>query len=489
MASEAQVRKLGLEVGELLADQGPINWERFSEYAGKPVRFLTNVLLEKPWDRQKDIANALTQHRLVSVASANGIGKDWLAARITAYWVLALQGFVLLVGPTERQVRHTLMGELRRCFHKANLPGKLYEQAWKVDPDRTNAGVVAFISNEVSRLTGYHAERVLVVLSEAQGIPDELWEALLANATGAEDRVLALGNPLFESGRFFQTSRADHWHFMRIPASQHPNVKKGRVIIPGGITPEFIDTVHKEYGEGSSAYRSRVLAQFPEGGEETLAHRQWVRRAFERHRTGQMEPKANGQKLIVAVDPARLGTDETVVALRQGPIVRELWVWKKKDTMETTGTILLKLREQGHEPKQCRLVVDSVGVGSGVCDRLREHKLEVVEFNGGMSPRDLTKFANKRSETAWRLRQLLENDDCALPEDEKLLDELAMTRYRIDSSGRVRFEAKDDLRRRLSRSSDRMDAVMMALSRDADAGGVIIAGPVEVGVGPSYWDV
>ena len=109
------------------------------------------------------------------------------------------------------------------------------------------------------------------------------------------------------------------------------------------------------------------------------------------------------------------------------------------------------------------LRVDEVGVGSGVLDRLSELGYQVTGFNGGRSPSTETgTFLNLRAEAFWGLRQLLELGHIALPRDEKLFDELAGIKWRVNSTGKIQLESKDDTRTRLGRSPDRADAVAMA---------------------------
>jgi hypothetical protein len=84
------------------------------------------------------------------------------------WWTYARGGLVLVTGPTERQVVEVVMGEVRQAFRKAtDLPGDLYRTALRVG-DR--AAILAFTSTEASRLTGFHAPRVLALITEAQGV-------------------------------------------------------------------------------------------------------------------------------------------------------------------------------------------------------------------------------------------------------------------------------------------------------------------------------
>src|SRR2546427_7739808 len=108
------------------------------------------------------------------------------------------------------------------------------------------------------------------------------------------------------------------------------------------------------------------------------------------------------------------------------------------------------------------IVVDEVGLGSGLLDRLRELGYGTAAFNGGWKARRPHKFANARSEAAWLLRLALEQGTVALPDDPKLTDELCAVTWSPDSQGRVSLQSKDDLRKIIGRSCDRLDAVAMA---------------------------
>jgi hypothetical protein len=344
------------------------------------------VLKGEPWFRQVEIAEAVRDHSLIVVRSANAVGKDWLAARLALWWVYARRGLVLLTGPTERQVVQISMGELGRAWRQAHdLPGELYRTALRV-PDA--GGVLAYTSTESSRLTGFHAPKVLALLTEAQGVEDFAWEGLLACATGDEDCVLAVGNPLAPSGRFYTVSRPrSGWESIRISAFDHPNLRDGRTVMPGGPSPSFVNRIKSEFGRDSGVYQSRVEGEFPDRSEEGLFRRSWLERATDQHERRTFHYEAAQATPIVAVDPARYGPDATVLAYRRGPVLCEIVEWHSLSTMETVGRIREELRRRGlDDGVGTHVVVDSVGLGAGVVDRLKEQGFRVFAFNGGSRP-------------------------------------------------------------------------------------------------------
>jgi hypothetical protein len=468
------IERLGRDLGDLLArhERGRSLGE-FAAYSNDPIGFIREVLHGEPWSRQVEIAESVRDSPLVVVRSANAVGKDWIAARLALWWVYCRRGLALVTGPTERQVREVVMGEVARAFHAAkDLPGELYQMALRLGRTET-AGILAFTSTEASRLTGFHAPRILAILTEAQGVEDFAWEGLLACATGSEDRVLAVGNPLSPSGRFYSVSRSTSWRSLRISAEEHPNLLNGGQPIPGGPSREFMQRIASEFGEGSGIYRARVLGDFPDEGEEGLIRRSWLEEAAERFHRREFRLEAARAVPIIAVDPARYGPDYTVLAVRRGPVLQEIVAWGQVSTMETVGRLQAELRRVGVLPDGSGyVIVDEVGLGAGVLDRLKEigYRYHAYPFNGGRRAHDQPRFLNARAESYWHLRQKLEAGEIALPRDEMLFDELVATRWRPTSDGRVQIEGKDDLKARLGRSPDRADAVAMAFYRFAAGG-------------------
>lgn len=110
--------------------------------------------------------------------------------------------------------------------------------------------------------------------------------------------------------------------------------------------------------------------------------------------------------------------------------------------------------------------MDDAGVGGGVVDRLRElGEFRVVAFNGAGVARDRREHPNRRSESWFAFAEQL--GDVDLDGDEQLAADLLAPAYKLDSQRRRVVEAKSATKRRLGRSPDRADAVLMAFVGDA----------------------
>ena len=111
-------------------------------------------------------------------------------------------------------------------------------------------------------------------------------------------------------------------------------------------------------------------------------------------------------------------------------------------------------------------------MGAGVIDPLRDMGFNVTEYLGGMftSRVDRTKFLNMRSRSFWRLRCLLEDGLISLPRDEELFAELLAINWSTADGDKVQIEKKSMMKKRLGRSPDFADAVVMSFAEVRTSG-------------------
>jgi phage terminase large subunit len=467
-------------------------WRRMALYRRRPEAFAIKVLGSRWWEKQREAARAVASSRRTAVKSANGVGKTYLAADL-ALWFLYTHrpALVLTTAPTERQVRHLLWEEIRRRFRGARvaLPGELRTTRLQVGEGWFALGLS---TDEGVRFQGFHAENLLIVFDEASGIPEEIWEAAEGVAVGRNNRILAIGNPLCTSGRFYRIFQEDSgWTKRTISALDHPNVTGRGPAIPGAVTPEAIDERVREWCEeigslgdrvvGSlsaqrpndpmtqspdifvwrgrryrpnNAFRIRVLGEFPDAEDDSLIPLRWIEAAMAR------TLPAKGCRRAAA-DIARFGGDSTVIGVRAGPVVTRMDVTRGADTMEVAGRIVQMARAEKPES----IAVDSIGLGAGVLDRLNELGVQGVEgVNVALPAGDPERFANRRAELYWGLRERFRAGDIAIPHDEALCEELTAIRYRHTSRGQIEIESKEEMKKRGLHSPDRAD--MLALLFD-----------------------
>jgi hypothetical protein len=129
------------------------------------------------------------------------------------------------------------------------------------------------------------------------------------------------------------------------------------------------------------------------------------------------------------------------------------------------------------------VVVDVTGIGAGVVDRLRElsgspevcgRRINVDAFiaAAATSRKDRSGelgFVNRRSAAWWNLREMLDpayQPTLALPPDDLLTGDLTAPRHRLTSGAEIAVESKDDVAKRIGRSTDAGDAVAQVCDPD-----------------------
>lgn len=193
----------------------------------------------------------------------------------------------------------------------------------------------------------------------------------------------------------------------------------------------------------------------------------WVRCAMDRW----TPTAAAGDVTSVGVDPSR-GGDESTIAVRRGWRFDELLAVKPDSSGAVTGGTVAK-RVLDIAGEVAPIHVDVIGIGASVLDHLDAFVgARVIAVNGsaGSDERDRSgnlAFVNQRAACWWRLRDLLDPASAikvALPRDQRLFADLCAPRYRVGARG-VQIEDKAEIKRRLGRSPDRGDAVVLAAIR------------------------
>jgi len=167
------------------------------------------------------------------------------------------------------------------------------------------------------------------------------------------------------------------------------------------------------------------------------------------------------EQLYCGVDIGREGDDSSVVTIRQGGKVIYTDSWAKTDLMETSGIILQKIERFNLDPKNVNL--DSVGIGSGVYDRLREQKVYVNGIIAGGEPQDKEHYVNIRAEMYDNLRKRFEAGTISIPDDQDLIAQLSSIRFKIASDKKLQIISKEDMKRVYHlKSPDKADSLALA---------------------------
>ena len=433
-----------------------------ARYRPDPVAFCTEVLGdERPWSRQREILEAVRDHRRTAVRSGHGVGKSWTIARLALWWLYTrAHSAVVTTAPTERQVREVLWREVARAHRSSALPlgGKLLRTRIELDTDWFAIGVS---TDEAERFQGFHSAHLLVLFDEAAGIPRRMWEAAEGMLSSSGARMLAVGNPSAPSGPFFAACSSPGWRRIRIGCPEAAAEAK-RLGLSRLVSAEWIAERRRDWGADSPVYRARVVGEFPETVESGLVPAEWIAEALESGEA--VEPEdVRGRRAVLGVDVARYGDDSTAMVLRRGSAVVDAAAFKGIDTMAVAGKVVRAVRMWDVDWHD--VFIDATGLGAGVVDRLRELGYPVAECNFAARASNPAEFENLRAEIYWRLRTALSPSAEARlaidPKIEALARELLWIRYRVNSSGRIQIESKERIKSAEGASPDMADALAL----------------------------
>lgn len=427
--------------------------DRFTPYREDSVAFAQEVLgVEQLPAYQAAILEDVAEHERVAWVAGHPVGKSHAAAILLAWHLITRPGCRCRVTSAtfERQVGRVVFAKLRTMLarSKEELP---------IDVSLTRAQVAGLDewsaegvpANRPDNFAGFHADRMLVVADEAKALDRPVFEELhgvLASARW-EARLLMLSTADPAEGYFYEafTRRSELWETHWTPSTDSPFAE--------GFAERMREVM---LGEEDPLYRMRVLAEFAEDVEGSLLPISRIHAAVGRECEAPAQEEDVGTAL--GVDVARFGEDRTVLAVREGRRLVELKAWRGGDLMTTAERVASELNARG-----ARALVDVVGMGGGLVDRLRQLGHEKVEsVNVAEASGSPETFTNRRAELGWRLRERFERGEVAIPDDAQLVSELAELRYEYDSRGRIKLEAKDAAKARLGRSPDLADAVMLA---------------------------
>ena len=469
-----------------------------------PDRFAREMLGVHLWSKQEEVLCALRDHRRVAVKAGNGLGKGFTAA-VAVLWFLSSHqpATVLTTAPTQRQVRQVLWREIHRLYRGALqlMGGRILDTRIEVSHDRFALGLS---TDEVDQFQGFHSPNMFIVVDEAEGVEEPIYEAIDAVMTAGNAKLLLIGNPTSVTGTFRRAFHEDRrlYHNITISALDSPNVKQQRVVLPGLTTHEWVAERATLWGPDNPMFQARVLGHFTDRANNSLISLTHIEAAITRHSTlvaalpsvhsnvsvrpersetvslpalprseasppHEVEGPApddadTNTPTILAVDVARFGTDQSVLLLASPTAVLRLEAHHGLDTMQLAGRVAHAHRHWSPAHPPDRIVVDEIGVGAGVVDRLKELDLPVTGINVGRPARHRKLFANMRAEGYWRLYELFSQHLLAIPNDPELAGQLASLRYDYNSRGQLIIESKDDARARGIPSPDKADAMMLA---------------------------
>ena len=394
----------------------------------------------------------------VSIMSGKGTGKDAMAVWTILWFMFVFPSpKVPCISVSSDQLDKVLWSEMSKWLSQSLVKDFFVLQADKlfrkdIPDDQRGKEWFAFKkaanpkmapNEQVETLQGLHADYMLEVVDEGSGILDPVFETLENNMTGKCNLILLIFNPMHTKGYAVETQQGkqDDWVCLNWNSEDSEIVDQSRIL-----------RVAKRYGKDSNTYRMNILGLPPLFDEETLINWDWVMSAIDR---GIEVPP--DLPLVGSLD-CGAGGDSSIIANRRGNKISPFKRYKTADSTELTNWAGVHIDTD--QPDCFR--VDTIGIGWAVEGALREKKGNLVEAADVRRNADEPeRFANKRAEMYWTVRELFEKGIIDIPDDSNLKDQIAATRYDFDYKGRIKIIEKKKIKAELGYSPDEFDALCL----------------------------
>lgn len=399
--------------------------------------------------------------------SGRGPGKSAKVAMRTLWFQSTrLGGTTIITANTEPQLKTRTFAEVTKwhtlainshwfdatvlSLKPAGWFEKLLKEQLKIDTGYYYAQGQLWSEENPDAFAGVHNPNgVQVIFDEASGIPKPIWNVTEGFFT---EPVLhrywdVFSNGRRSSGAFFDVfnDEADFW----------PNKRQIDSRTVEGTDTALFNRMIEQYGIDSDVVRVEVLGQFPKQGNRQFISNQITRDAQKRELQ-----QDNGAALVMGVDIARYGDDQTVIRWRQGRDARSIPPVKLKgrDNMEVANIVAQWIDRTNPDA-----VNIDAGNGTGVIDRLKEMGYRVNEIWFGSKAND-KEWANKRTEMYASVRNWLPGG--CIDEDPALFRDLTAPEY--DYFGKAKdqlmLESKESMKGRGMPSPDDGDALALTFA-------------------------
>lgn len=480
-----QEQELMTEIWSLNIKDSPLNFVKFVFPWGQEGTPLEDFDGPRSWQEKilRDIGDHIARNQVrdmpemfrQAIASGRGIGKSALVSWLIL-WMLStrLGSTIIVTANTEQQLRSRTWAELGKWLTLAInshwyaktattiKPAAWFQEALerdlKIDTGYYYAQAQLWSEENPDAFAGIHSSYgVCLIMDEASGIPDPIYsvsEGFFSEPT--KDRYwFTFSNPRRNTGPFYESfhGKRAFWKTMQIDSRSVEGTDK-----------ELFQKMLEQYGEDSTVARVEVLGEFPRIDDDAVIPMELIRAAVDREVT-----LTASEPIVWGLDVARFGGDNSALCIRQGNTVFEVKTFRSMDLMQLCGAVKHLYDDATAIEKPTEILIDVIGIGSGVVDRLNELNLPVRGVNVSESPSTSKNYLNLRAQLWFDMKDWLVQRDCRLPNDDELVAELAAPSYKYTSSGKIKIESKEEMKKRGVKSPDKADALALTMASSASS--------------------
>ena len=481
-----------------------------SEASDRYVRFATDLLGVRLTDQQRQILHSLADNQRTVIMSGNGPGKSYgVSIAKLAFLLLNSDSTVLGTSGSYSQYVDAVWRPLKTLVTRLDgtIPIDLPEPndggqpTLELGPDWF-AKVVS--PRDPGDLEGRHGPNVLVVIEEADKayIEREHFDSAGSSVTSGADRMLAICNPpRDESNVVHEKMQSDRWHTLQFSTLNSHNVRVDAGELDAERIPGVTDleTVRNDWEAWNAEPWPGLDTARDMSSPDSDRFREDLDGRWYRRRAGVMPPtraaawrpitkadvqaawerdhpthtKVLGGEMGTGVDVARSGADFTIAATALSDRLDIRYADAGDDHTRQRDALQATYADATDHP----MAVDAIGEGSGLADMLAATFEGVIRFGNGNEPTQPQTYYSCWEEALALLGTWLA--DGGSIDDADLRDELmvaarlvAFEERHYASRGTEVAKAtatKDDIKDRMGRSPDRLDAALMAVwAKDGD---------------------
>lgn len=398
--------------------------------------------------------------RQVADKSGQGPGKTHCSVFIAFWRGFRSIGKSVVTAPTMRQCQDVWLSESKKVLYKAH---PYFQSVFDVTATKVVIGkdkrwsIHCITSTDEKKLQGFHDDGLTIICEEMSGIERVIIEQFQGTMSNNDCLLLGIGNPNLRDCAFFDCfhGQRHNWQTYTLNAEETAKYR------PDIVSPARNERIAEQYGENSDVYRVRVLGEFPYADPNCVLTTEDLEKCL----LNDLQVCAREALHIrsIAIDFARFGGDETVIYRRVGNAIVEEAIFSHMEPTDAVAHAFAMQSAAGWQNGDVWYIPDATGMGQGAMGLFYNANKLVFEFHNGGKAFKQDQYANRVTEAWFLFAEEVKNKRVYLPQDNRLVQQLAARQYKTNNKGQLQLETKDEYCRRTEESSpDRADACVMA---------------------------
>lgn len=463
-------------------------------------------------EAQIEILFSVLRNRRTAVKAHHSLGKTFIAAVALLWWIDCWHAHIgYVTAPTWGQALGLTFKQAKRLAMLNRLEFDILDSGLIRDKDKfkqTERFIKALNAENGEGFQGEHTAPILIVIEEAVGVPNYIFDASEGLMTHPDCRILEIANPTDDGTQFGDHCELPSYEVFSYSALHHPNINAELHCQPPAYEAavrlqwlyemldkecEEVDTKSEDcfefyaieevkraldgqpvtaksrkcYYKPTAFFQGRVLGEFPTEASNKVIPSGWLK-------TLPILTLVNSHTLQIGCDVARFGDDRTTIVTRCGSVALLAKELRKFDNIaitdavkETVKAVIRLLNLPPGFTKRILISIDTTGgLGTGPYDQLKSEGYNVQAVNSSEKAKNDVMYKNVRSELWFDVRDRVKEKNVDLSRIDmdirrRLEKELAVPMYKVVGGKKV-VEDKSEIKKRLGASPDLADGFNLA---------------------------